>query len=149
MAIIPTTAILLALSATALSTGFLMGAAAAKAVKPQISMLPEDSIPRGCGYSLDDWRRSTLAWAPYPYASDPKAKGLLIMMIDGAIREMPLSSRNESHITAHDSRYDVDIRTPQWKRVDTELFQARATLLLRDTKAHTATNIIVRASQGC
>ncbi len=148
LAIIPTTAILLALSATALSTGFLMGDAAAKAVKPQISTLPEASIPRGCGYSLDDWRRSTLAWAPYPYATNAQGKGLL-MAIDGAVRDIPITSRNEQHITAHSSRYDVDIRTPQWKRVDAELFQARATLLLRDTTAHTATNIIVRAAQGC
>ncbi len=148
MAIIQKTAILLVLSAAALSTCFLMDDAAAKAVKPQISTLPEASIPRGCGYSLDDWKRPTLAWAPYPYASNAQTKGLL-MAIDGAVREIPISSRNEQHITAHDSRYDVDIRTPQWKRVDTELFQARATLLLRDTTAHTATNIIVRAAQGC
>ncbi|MEA5444187.1 hypothetical protein [Cyanobium gracile] len=148
MAMIPTTAILLVLSTTVLSMGSLVGIAAANAVKPQISTLPEASIPRGCGYSLDDWRRSTLAWAPYPYASKPQAKGLL-MAIDGVVREIPISSRDERHITAHDGRYEVDIWTPQWKRVDTELFQARATLLLRDTTAHTATNIIVRAAQGC
>ncbi len=148
MAFIPTTAIRLALSATALSMGFSTGNAAAKAVKPQISTLPDASIPRGCGYSLDDWRKTTLAWAPYPNEGNSQAKNLL-MVIEGTLRAIPISSRDERHISAHDSTYAVDIQTPRWKRVDMELYQARATLLLKNTKAHTATNMIYRASEGC
>jgi hypothetical protein len=119
-----------------------------QAVKPQISELPGSSMPRGCSYSLDDWKGVTLALAPYQYEGNPHANNLL-MVIDGEIREVPINSRDESHISAYDGRYYVDIRTPRWKRVGSELSQAKATLLLKDTKAFIETKIIARASQGC
>ena len=119
-----------------------------QAVKPQISELHGSSIPRGCGYSLDDWKGVTLVWAPYQYKGNPQANNLL-MVIDGEIREVPINSRDENHISAYDGRYYVDIRTPKWKRVDSELLQTKATVLLRDTKASVDTKIIARASQGC
>jgi hypothetical protein len=119
-----------------------------QAVKPQISELPGSSMPRGCGYSLDDWKGVTLVWAPYQYEGNSQAINLL-MVIDGEIRELPINSRDESRISAYDGRYYVDIRTPKWKRVDSELSQAKATLLVRDTKAFIETKIIARASQGC
>ena len=65
------------------------------------------------------------------------------------VREIPISSRGENHISAYDGRCYVDIRTPSWKRVGSELSQARATLLLRNTSAYIQTSIIARASQGC
>lgn len=140
--------ILIILSASALSIGLRAGLVVAQAVKPQISELPDSSIPRGCGYSLDNWYGATLAWAPYQYEGNSQSNRLL-MLIDGAVREIPINSRDESHISAYDGRYYVDIRTPEWKQVGSELSQARATLLLRNTKAYIETNIIVRASQGC
>ena len=119
-----------------------------QAVKPQISELLDSSIPRGCGYSLDDWKGTTLAWAPYPYEGNTQANSLLIT-IDGEVRELPMNSRSENHISAFDGRYYLDIRTPIWKRVASELSHARATLLLRNTKAFVETKIVVRASKGC
>jgi hypothetical protein len=119
-----------------------------QAVKPQISELLDSSIPRGCGYSLDDWKGTTLAWAPYPYEGNTQANNLLIS-IDGEVRELPINSRSENHISAFDGRYYLDIRTPIWKRVASELSHARATLLLRNTKAFVETKIVVRASKGC
>lgn len=102
----------------------------------------------GCSYSLDDWKGNTLAWAPYQYGGNTQPNNLL-MSIDGVVRELPINSRSENHISAFDGRYYVDIRTPSWKRVGIELSQARATLLLRNTRAYIETNIAVRASQGC
>ena len=119
-----------------------------QAVKPQISELLDSSIPRGCGYLLDDWKGTTLAWAPYPYEGNTQANNLLIS-IDGEVRELPINSRSENHISAFDGRYYLDIRTPIWKRVASELSHARATLLLRNTKAFVETKIVVRASKGC
>lgn len=139
---------LIALSTSALSIGLNAGLGMAQAVKPQISEVPDSSIPRGCGYSLDDWKGTTLAWAPYQYEGNTQAKNLL-MYIDGEPREVPINSRDENHISAYDGRYYVDIRTPRWKQVGSELSQARATLLLRNTKAYIESSIVVRASQGC
>lgn len=89
-----------------------------------------------------------LAWAPYQYEGNTQPNNLL-MSIDEVVRELPINSRSENHISAYDGRYYVDIRTPSWKRVGSELSQARATLLLRNTRAYIETNIVVRASQGC
>ena len=144
----PANKILIALSASVLSIGLDVSLGMAQAVKPQISELPDSSIPRGCGYSLDDWKGTTLAWAPYQYEGNTQPNNLL-MSIDGEVRELPINSRSENHISAYDGRYYVDIRTPRWKRVGSELSQARATLLLRNTKAYIEANIVVRASQGC
>jgi hypothetical protein len=139
---------LVVLSAAILSLGLNVSSVRSQAVKPQISELPDALIPRGCSYSLDDWKGATLAWAPYQYESSAQANNLL-MFIDGEVREIPISSRGENHISAYDGRYYVDIRTPSWKRVGSELSQARATLLLRNTSAYIQTSIIARASQGC
>jgi hypothetical protein len=145
-----TTAIkmLVVLSAASLSLGLNVSSVRSQAVKPQISELPDALIPRGCSYSLDDWKGTALAWAPYQYEGSTQANNLL-MFIDGEVRELPISSRGENHISAYDGRYYVDIRTPSWKRVGSELSQARATLLLRNTNAYIQTVIIARASQGC
>jgi hypothetical protein len=140
--------ILIALSTSVLSIGLDVSLGIAQAVKPQLSELPDSSIPRGCGYSLDDWKGTTLAWAPYQYEGNTQPNNLLIF-IDGEVRALPINSRSESHISAYDGRYYVDIRTPSWRRVGSELSQARATLLLRNTKAYIETNIVARASQGC
>lgn len=120
----------------------------AQTIKPQISALPDSSLPMGCSYSLDDWKGNMLAWAQYQYEGNTQPNNLL-MSIDGVVRELPINSRSENHISAYDGRYYVDIRTPSWKRVGSELSQARATLLLRYTRAYIETNIVVRASQGC
>ena len=53
--------ILIALSASLLSIGLNVSLGMAKAVKPQISELPDSSIPSGCGLSLNDWNGTTLA----------------------------------------------------------------------------------------
>lgn len=140
--------VLIALSTSVLSIGLDVSLGIAQAVKPQLSGLPDSSIPRGCGYSLDDWKGTTLAWAPYQYEGNTQPSNLLIF-IDGEVLALPIKSRSESHISAYDGRYYVDIRTPSWRRVGSELSQARATLLLRNTKAYIETNIIARASQGC
>lgn len=140
--------ILIALGTSVLSIGLDVSLGIAQAVKPQLSELPDSSIPRGCGYSLDDWKGSTLAWAPYQYEGNTQANNL-VMSIDGEVRQIPINSRSENHISAYDGRYYVDIRTPSWRRVGSELSQARATLLLRNTKAYIETNIAARASQGC
>ena len=132
----------------ALSTVTKTAVGQAQAIKPQISALPDSSLPMGCSYSLDDWKGNMLGWAPYQYEGNTQANNLL-MSIDGEVRELPISSRSENHISAYDGRYYVDIRTPSWKRVGSELSQARATLLLRNTRAYIETNILVRASQGC
>ena len=137
-----------ALSVYMLSFGLNIRSAIAQAVKPQISELPDSSIPKGCSYSLDDWKGTTLAWAPYQYEGNTQPNNLL-MSIDGEVRELPINSRNKEHISAYDGRYYVDIRSPIWRQVGSELSQARATLLLRNTKAYIQTSIIVRASQGC
>jgi ABC-type uncharacterized transport system substrate-binding protein len=102
----------------------------------------------GCSYSLDDWKGNMLAWAPYQYEGNTQANNLR-MSIDGEVRELPINSRSDYHISAYDGRYYVDIRIPSWKRVGSELSQARATLLVRNTRTYTETNILVRASQGC
>lgn len=102
----------------------------------------------GCSYSLDDWKGNPLAWAPYQYEGNTQPSNLL-MRIDRVVRELPINSRSDDHITAFDGRYYMDIRTPNWKRVGSELSQARATLLLRNTRAYIETIIVVRASQGC
>jgi len=139
---------LVALSASVFYFGLNGSSGMAQAVKPQLSELPDSSIPRGCSYSLDDWKGATLAWASYQYEGNASANNLLIF-IDGALRELPINSRDEKHIAAHDGRYYVDIQTPRWIRVESELSHARATLILRNTKAYVETNIIARASQGC
>ena len=140
--------ILIALSTFVPSIGLDVSLGVAQAVKPQLSELPDSSIPRGCGYSLDDWKGTTFAWAPYQYEGNTQPNNLLIF-IDGQVRALPINSRSESHISAYDGRYYVDIQTSSWRRVGSELSQARATLLLRNTKAYIETNITVRASQGC
>jgi hypothetical protein len=137
-----------AISATIFSIGFSSGLGVAQAVKPYISELPDSSIPRGCGYSLDDWKGTTVGWAPYQYESNTQAN-YLFMTIDGKVRELPINSRDENHILAYDGRYYLHIQTPKWKRVGIELSQARANLLLRNTKAYVETSIVVRASKGC
>ena len=136
------------LFATALIAGCEASASQAQSKKPQISLLPDSSLPMGCSYSLDDWKGNMLAWAPYQYEGNTQPNNLL-MSIYEVVRELPINSRSENHISAYDGRYYVDIRTPSWKRVGSELSQARATLLLRNTRAYIETNIVVRASQGC
>jgi len=134
--------------ATVLIVGSEASGCQAQAIKPQISALPVSSLPMGCSYSLDDWKENTLAWAAYQYEANTQPSNLL-MSIDGVVRELPINSRSDDHITAFDGRYYVDIRTPNWKRVGSELSQSRATLLLRNTRAYIETIIVVRASQGC
>jgi hypothetical protein len=145
---IPANQMLIFLSTYVLVASLNVGLGVTQAVKPQISELTNSSVPRGCGYSLDDWKGTTLAWAPLQYEGNTQANNLL-MSIDGEVRELPINSRSENYISAYDGRYYVDIRTPIWKRVGIELSQARATLLLRNTKAYIETKIIARASQGC
>ena len=139
---------LLTFALIALSAGTKPAVSQAQAIKPQISSLPDFALPRGCSYSLDDWRGNTLAWAPYQYEGNTQANNL-VMSIDGDVRELPINSRSENHISAYDGTYYVDIRTPSWNRVGGELSQARATLLLRNTRAYVESNVVVRASQGC
>jgi hypothetical protein len=144
----PVNQVLIALSTSLLIFSLNANLGLSQVVKPQISELLDSSIPRGCGYSLDDWKGTTLAWAPYPYEGNTQAINLL-MSIDGEVRELPIHSRSEDHISAYDGRYYLEIRTPIWKRVGSELSHARATLLIRNTKAYIETKIVVRASQGC
>jgi hypothetical protein len=132
----------------ALSTGTTTAVSQAQALKPKLSALPDSLLPMGCSYSLDDWKGNMLAWAPYQYEGNTQANNLR-MSIDGEVRELPINSRSDYHISAYDGRYYVDIRIPSWKRVGSELSQARATLLVRNTRTYTETNILVRASQGC
>ena len=144
----PASNVFISLGATLLYVGFNVGFGIAQAVKPQVSELPASSIPRGCSYSLDNWKGAMLAWAPYQYEGNSQANTLL-MSIDGEVRDIPIISRDQNHISAYDGMYYVDIRTPRWKQVGAELSQARAILLLRNTKAYVEINIVVRASQGC
>jgi hypothetical protein len=79
------TKMLLALSAIVFSFGLNGRSGMAQAVKPQISELPDSSIPRGCSYSLDDWKGTTLAWAPCQYQGNTYANNLLLF-VDGELR---------------------------------------------------------------
>ena len=136
------------LSAAVLSLGLSTSSGRSQAVKPQISEFLDALISIGCRYSLDDWKGTTLAWAPCQYEGKTQVNNLLIF-IDGEDREFPIGSRGVNHISTYDGRCYVYIRTPSWKRVGSELSQARATLLLRNTSAYIQTFIIARASQGC
>jgi hypothetical protein len=118
-----------------------------QAVKPKISTLDSSKMPPGCSYTLDDWKGNTLAWAPYLALSD---SGNFLVLIDGQIKAIPINKgRNEEHISAFDGKYYIEVRTPVWKRIGSELRNSRATFKIINTHAHTETKLIVRASQGC
>jgi hypothetical protein len=121
----------------------------AQAVKPQLSALPDSALPRGCSYTLDDWRGTQLLWAPYTAFHNSSEQPELLIAVDGAVRRLAINSRSKDHISAYDGTYYVDIRTPAWSRVDLELSQARATLTLRNTRAYSESRLILRASEGC
>lgn len=136
------------LIAAALTGLCLSMAAKAQAVKPRISPLPEYSRPRGCSYSIDDWRGSMLLWAPYQYADNNQENNLLIV-IDDQIRSIPINSRGNNYIAAYDGTYYVDVRADRWNRVGSELRQSRAILMVRNTRSYAETSIVARASEGC
>lgn len=120
--------------------------ALSKAVKPQITSIDSSRLPSGCSYSLDDWKGNILAGAPYKSSPD---SGWILMVIDGENKKIPIKSRNDKKISAYDGQYYVEIQTPVWKKIDLELSIAKATLIIRNTRSHTETKLIVRASQGC
>lgn len=122
-------------------------AALSQAVKPQISTLNSSKIPRGCSYTLDDWKGNLLVWAPYLALSD---SGNLLISIDGKIKAIPINQgRDDGRISAFDGKYYVEVHTPKWKQTGSELRNSRATFKVINTHAHTETKLIVRASQGC
>ncbi|MFN4867045.1 MAG: hypothetical protein ACK5GZ_12100 [Cyanobium sp.] len=114
-----------------------------------MSALPDSALPRGCSYTLDDWRGTQLLWAPYTAFHNSSEQPELLIAVDGAVRRLAINSRSKDHISAYDGTYYVDIRTPAWSRVDLELSQARATLTLRNTRAYSESRLILRASEGC
>ena len=120
-----------------------------QAIKPQLSALPDSVMPRGCSYTVDDWRGTLLLWAPYSAFHNSGEQPELLIAVDGVVRRLAINSRSNDHITAYDGTYYVDIRTPLWSKVGVELSQARAMLTLRNTRAYTETHLIVRASEGC
>jgi hypothetical protein len=140
---------LAALAAGALVSGLGGAPLRSQAVKPRLSALPDSVMPRGCSYTVDDWRGTLLLWAPYSAFHHSSEQPELLIAVDGAVRRLAINSRSNDHISAYDGTFYVDIRTPEWSRVGMELSQARATLTLRNTPAYTETRLIVRASQGC
>jgi hypothetical protein len=140
---------LAAFAAGALVSGLVGTPLRGQAVKPQLSALPDSVMPRGCSYTVDDWRGTLLLWAPYSAFHSNSEQPELLIAVDGVVRRLAISSRSNDHITAYDGTYQVDLRTPSWNRVGIELSQARATLILRNTRAYTETRLIVRASEGC
>jgi hypothetical protein len=127
-------------------TLFVQITALSQAVKPQISAIDNSTLPRGCSYSLDDWKGNTLAWAPYQ--ASPESGGIL-MSIDGERKEIPINSRSDEAISAYDGQYYVEVQTPIWKEIGSELRTAKAVLAVKNTRSYTETKLVVRASQGC
>lgn len=118
------------------------------AVKPRLSALPDSLMPRGCSYTVDDWKGSQLVWAPYPAQRDISLPALVA--IDGSVRRLRINGLNDDYLSAYDGTYYIDVRTEKWTRVgEWSLRQARAIMTIRNTKAYVESKLIVRASQGC
>jgi LysM repeat protein len=119
-----------------------------KANKPQVSVLPQASWPRGCGYWLDDWKGNIIGWAPIGQSESPK-ENILLMNVDSKVREIPIRYRSEGGIMASDSGYYVEIQTLLWKQTGIETSESRATLKIKDASKSTNANLVVRAKSGC
>jgi hypothetical protein len=65
-----------------------------QAVKPQLSALPDSVMPRGCSYTVGDWRGTLLLWAPYAAFHNNNEQPELLIAVDGVVRRLAINSRS-------------------------------------------------------